>query len=159
VRLSKQYGIVTEYTEFIAMGGRGIHGGPGGAAPAKAEALYKEAEKRLSTARSEQAGQWAVNHAANDRALQNRAFAGDGANQYRDRRGNLTTIRNVTQIGRRAFYLNDGQWIDAEEAGTRKTRVVKLFSPEYFELLRTDPTFAKVQQLSWAVSINIGDER
>jgi hypothetical protein len=55
--------------------------------------------------------------------------------------------------------LQDGQWTDAEEAGTRKTRVVQLFSPEYFELLRGDPTFARAQQLGWALSINVGQQR
>ncbi len=65
----------------------------------------------------------------------------------------------MTQVGNRTFYLGDRQWTDSEEAGTRKTRVVNLFSPEYFELLRSNPTFARAQQLSWAVSMNIGDER
>ncbi len=127
VRLSKQYGIVTEYTDFIAMAG-----------PMRREARpcsTPGCEERIATARGEQAGQWAVNQAANDKALQQRAVAAPAANFYRDRRGNVTTVRTVTQVGRRAFYLQDGQWVDAEEAGTRKTRVVKLLSPEYFELL------------------------
>jgi Ca-activated chloride channel family protein len=158
VRLSREYGIVTEYTEFIASAGGRASGGPNAPMISK-DAAYAEAAKRLDKARSEQAGQWAVNQAANDRALQNRAVASGEANQYRDRRGNLTAVRNVTLLGRRAFYLQDGQWVDAEEAGTRKVRVVKLFSPEYFELLRADATFAKAQQMSWAVSMNVGDER
>ena len=152
VRLSKQYGIVTEYTDFLVMGNGGAH-------PESPAAFGAEAKKRLDMARGEQAGKWAVNQAANDKALQLRAVASPEANFYRDRRGNLTTARNVTQVGRRAFYLQDGQWVDAEEAGTRKTRVVKLFSPEYIELLKSDPTFARAQQLGWALAINIGDER
>jgi Ca-activated chloride channel family protein len=149
VRLSKQYGIVTEYTEFIAAAGPSAKGG----------ALYAEAGKRLAMARQEQAGQWAVNQAHNDRQLQNRAVAGTAANTYRDRRGKETTFNNINLIGQRAFYLQDGQWVDAEEAGTRKTRVVKILSPEYFELLKKDATFAKAQQLGWALSINVGAER
>jgi Ca-activated chloride channel family protein len=154
VALSKQYGIVTEYTDFIAMAGPGAYGGKDGK-----DALYKEAAKRLDMARGEQAGQWAVNQAANDKALQGRAVAAPEANVFRDRRGNVTTARGVTQVGNRAFYLQDGQWVDSEEAGTRKTRVVKLFSPEYMELLKKDATFARAQQLGWALSINVGDER
>ena len=69
------------------------------------------------------------------------------------------TAQNISQLGRRAFYLQDGQWVDAEDAGTRKTRIVKLFSKEYFDLLRADPVFAQAQQLGWAVSINVGQER
>lgn len=163
VRLSKQYGIVTEYTDFIAlapMGGRGGLAGPGvpGFAAGKAD-VYAEASKRIAMARNEQAGQWAVNQAANDRNLQQRAVAGGEANVYRDRQGRVTQVRTITQIGQRAFYLQDGQWVDADEAGTRKTRIVKLFSPEYLELLKKDATFAKAQQLGWALAINIGDER
>ena len=41
----------------------------------------------------------------------------------------------------------------------RKTRVVKILSPEYFELLKKDATFAQAQQLGWALSINVGAER
>ncbi len=147
VRLSRQYGIVTEYTATLAMGGGASH-----------EQLLMQAAPAVAAARGEKAGQWAVNQAANDKALQKRMVAGPEGNVYRDRRGNVTAVQNVTQIGRRAFYLHDGQWCDAEEAGKRKTRVVKFFSPEYFGLLK-DPTFAKAQQLGWSLSINVGEER
>jgi Ca-activated chloride channel family protein len=149
IQLSKQYGIVTEYTEFIAAAGP--------AAPAGA--IFAEAGKRLNMARAEQAGAWAVNQAQNDRQLQNRAVAGGAANTYRDRRGKETTFDNINLIGQRAFYLQDGQWVDAEEAGARKTRVVQILSPEFFELLKKDATFAKAQQLGWAIAINVGTER
>jgi Ca-activated chloride channel family protein len=149
VRLSKQYGIVTEYTEFI------VAAGPG----AKGADIVAEAGKRLDMARKEQAGQWAVNQAYNDRQLQMRSVAGGAANTYRDRRGKDTSLDTVSVIGKRAFYLQDGQWVDSEEAGTRKTRVVKLLSPEYLELLKKDATFAKAQQLGWAISVNVGNER
>jgi Ca-activated chloride channel family protein len=150
VRLSKQYGIVTEYTAFVAMGYTAKMG---------KDAELKEVLGRVSAARSEKSGQWAVNQAANDKMLQLRTIGGAEANFYYDRRGNVQALTTVTQIGRRAFYLQDGQWSDAEEAGKRKVRVVKLFSPEYFELLKSDPTFAKAQRLGWALSINCGDER
>jgi uncharacterized protein YegL len=149
VRLSKQYGIVTEYTEFIAAAGPN----------AKAGDLVLEAGKRIAMARAEQSGQWAVNQAQNDKQMQGRAVAGAAANNYRDRRGKESTSGNISHVGLRAFYLQDGQWVDAEEAGARKSRVVKLLSPEYFELLKKDPTFAKAQQLGWAISINVGTER
>jgi Ca-activated chloride channel family protein len=159
VRLSRQYGIVTEYTDFIASMPE-MPAGAGGPAPAAAKAAQlRLAEDRITQARGEKAGQWAVNQAYNDKDLQKRAVAGNAVNAYRDRRGNLTTVNNVTLVGRRAFYLQNGQWVDAEEAGDRKTRVVKLFSPEYFELIRNDADFARAQHLGWALSINVGEER
>jgi Ca-activated chloride channel homolog len=149
VRLSQQYGIVTEYTAFIAMAGPGQN----------YEQMLKDAGKRIADARGEKAGQWAVNQAANDKALQGAMAPAAAGGAYRDRRGQVTTVQNVTQVGRRAFYLRDGQWVDSEEIGKRKTRVVKLFSDEYFALLKSDATFAKAQQLGWALAINVGDER
>jgi Ca-activated chloride channel family protein len=148
VRLSKQYGIITEYTEVVARGGAAL----------SYEAVLKDAAGRVAAARGEKAGQWAVNQAANDKMLQKRAVATGEANFYRDRRGNVQAVQSISQIGRRAFYLHDGQWCDSE-APKAKTRVVKLFSPEYFDLVRTEPTFAKAQQLGWAVSMNVGEER
>jgi Ca-activated chloride channel family protein len=148
VRLSKEYGIVTEYTSFIAMGG----------VNRSHEQLVAGAAKRAAEAKGEKSGQWAVNQARNDKDLQ-RAMAPAAVNAYRDRRGQVVAVQTVSQIGRRAFYLQDGQWVDAEELGKRKIRVIKLFSPEYFQLLKSDATFAKAQQLGWALSINIGDER
>jgi len=148
VRLSQQYGIVTEYTAFIAMGGSGQNH----------DQLLKAAGKRIADARGEKSGQWAVNQAANDKALQG-AAAPAAAGSFRDRRGHVVAVQTVTQVGRRAFYLRDGQWVDSEDIGKRKTRVVKLFSDEYFALLKSDATFAKAQQLGWALAINVGDER
>ena len=95
-------------------------------------------------ARAEKAGQWAVNQAANDRGLQKRAVARRRPTRTATAAASDTTSATSRQVGRRAFYLQDGQWVDAEEAGTRKTRVVKLFSPEYFELLKNDATFARL---------------
>jgi Ca-activated chloride channel family protein len=149
VRLSKRFGIVTEYTEFLAMA-------PG---DVTAEEAVRQARANIAAARSQQAGKWAVNQAFNDQQLQQRAVANREANTYRDRRGNLVSVDTVSQIGRQVFYLRDGQWVDAEDAGPRQTRVVKLFSPEYFALLRSQPAFAQSQQLGWAVSMNVGHER
>ena len=50
-------------------------------------------------ARKEQAGQWAVNQAFNDRQLQNRTVAGAAANVYRDRRGKDSTSNHINLIG------------------------------------------------------------
>jgi Ca-activated chloride channel family protein len=149
VRLSKQFGIVTEYTQFLAAAGGEM----------TTAAAVAEAKRQMNRANMLQAGQWAVNQAANDQALQRRQVAGNEANRFRDSRGKMVAANTVMQQGRRAFYLRDGQWVDGDEAGQRQTRVVKLFSPEYFQLLRTQPEFARAQQLGWAMSLNVGSER
>jgi Ca-activated chloride channel family protein len=150
VRLSKKFGIVTEYTEFL--------GSIGGGA-LSATAVLDESRSRVARANQFRSGRWAVQQARNDRDLQTKMVVGNAANVYLDRRGKKVGRENVYQLGARCFYLNNGQWCDAEETGDRKTRVVKLFSDDYFALLREHPEFAKAQKLGWAMSVNVGDER
>jgi Ca-activated chloride channel family protein len=154
VRLSKKFGVVTEYTAFLSQAR------PGGVGGAAAElAAVADAKGRLDVANRQQAGQWAVNQAINDKQLQDRVVAGREGNVYRDRRGRTVGDDNIRQIGSRVYYLSDGQWLDSQDAGKRKTRVVKLYSDEYYNLLRNNSDFAKAQQLGWAMELNIGNER
>ena len=153
VRLAKRFGIVTEYTDFLAMGG------PAGAGPVSARAATAEALTRLRAGRAQQSGKWAFNQAVNELELQNRTVVNDEANVFRDRRGQTVAVGTVRQVGRQVFYLRDGQWVVAEEAGKRKTRRVKLFSKEYFDLLRSNKDFARAQRLGWNVEMNVGAER
>lgn len=152
VRLSRKFGIVTEYTRDIAVASAA--GGP----PAPA-AVLKEAKSRLREARSEQAGQWAVNQAFNDKAMQHRQVAGNMANSFLNADGREVQAVRVQQFGRRALYFRDGRWEEAADGNDAKTRRVELFSKEYMTLLKANPEFAKAQKLSWAVTMNIGGER
>jgi len=149
VRLSTQFGIVTEYTEFIATASE----------PMSREEAVARATKRMKQANDESSGQWAVAQAENDRALQERQNMSLAANTYRDRLGRVQVVDNVRQIGRRAFYKKDGQWVDAEDAGDRKVRTIKAFSDEYFELARENDDFRRAQALGGKLSINIDNER
>jgi len=149
VRLSKRFGIVTEYTTFLATARGEVSAG---------EALGM-AKNQMGMAAEQKAGKWAVNQARNDQQLQQRGVAGAQANSYFDRRGNVVTTENIRQVGRRVFYLRDGQWVESEDAGKRKTRVVKVDDKEYQDLVRNHRDFAQSQQLGWAVQMNIGDER
>ena len=149
VRLSKQFGIVTEYTEFLASTSGEV----------STEEAVREAQRRMNMANAVQAGQWAFNQARNDLQLQQKVVSGQAANFYLDRRGRKVATENIQQLRDSVFYLRDGQWVDAREQGERKTRPVELFSDEYHELVRNNPRFAQAQRLGWAVSINVGDER
>jgi len=149
VRLSKKFGVVTEYTEFLASA----------AGDVSTEVAVNEARRRMNMANAVQAGQWAFNQARNDLKLQKQVVATKDANFYLDRRGRRVATENIQQFGDNVFYLRDGRWADAQDQGDRKTRVVKLFSKEYNDLVRNDRRFAQAQRLGWAMSINIGDER
>jgi Ca-activated chloride channel family protein len=149
VRLSKKFGIVTEYTEFIASVTGSI----------STEVAVDEARQRMNMANAMQAGQWAFNQARNDRQLQQKVVAAKEANFYLDRQGRRVATENIQQFDDNVFYLRDGQWVDAQDQGDRKTRTVKLFSQEYNHLVRNNRRFAQAQRLGWAMSINVGDER
>ena len=149
VRLSKKFGVVTEYTEFLALAGGDMTD----------EVVLRKAAENMRRANANLEGQWAVQQARNDARLQNRVVAANAANCYVDRRGRVVAAARIRQVGRRAFYLRDGQWVDADEAGERKIRTVELFSKEYFKLLRANKDFAQAQKIGWNVSMNIGDER
>jgi Ca-activated chloride channel family protein len=149
VRLSKKFGIVTEYTEFIAS----VTG------DVSTEVAVSEARQRMNMANAVQAGQWAFNQARNDRQLQQKVVAAKDANFYLDRQGRRVATENIQQFDDNVFYLREGQWVDAQDQGDRKTRTVKLFSKEYNDLVRNNRRFAQAQRLGWAMSINVGDER
>jgi len=149
VRLSKKFGIVTEYTVFIATAGRDMSVGE----------IAAEATKRVGLARREKSGQWAVRQARNDADLQQRATAAPTANVYVDRRGRVVKADNIRQFGRRVLYFRNGRWEDAETAGDRKVRKVKLFSDEYFKLVRENADFRNAQAVGANLSINVGNER
>jgi hypothetical protein len=85
--------------------------------------------------------------------------AAQTANTYIDRQGRIQRADNIRQAGRRVFYLRKGRWEDAEAKGDRKVKKVKLFSKEYFELVRTNDEFREAQSVGADLSINIGDQR
>jgi Ca-activated chloride channel family protein len=152
VRLAKKFGIVTEYTAFIARAG--------GVVDMKEAA--RRASEQLGAAREEQAGKGAVNDAINARQLQGKTAAPAQAAApavYRDKRGRMQEVANVRNIGRRTFYRRDGRWVDADEKGDRKVKEVKLFSEEYFELVKENEAFRKAQSMGADVEMNVGDVR
>jgi Ca-activated chloride channel homolog len=149
IRLSKQYGIVTEYTEFIARTGGALD----------AVASREEAELRIRSAHAQKGGQWAVQQAENDQFLQQKTVSAAAANVYRDRRGKLKKADNIKQVGRRIFYMNArGQWAEANQDDAAPVREVKRFSEEYFELIRKDKDFARAQALGKEVNVKVGTE-
>ena len=150
VRLSKKFGIVTEYTAFIAMSGKDM----------SEKEAYEEATKRMRNAHKVKAGAWAVRQAKNDQALQKAKGAAMPASAaYVDRRGEVKKVDNVKHAGRRVFYLRNGRWEEAEAPGERKVRKIKLFSKEYFKLVRGNAEFREAQSIGDNISINIGNER
>ena len=50
----------------------------------------------------------------------------------------------IKQVGDRTFYNRGGVWVDSSAKADAKPTIVKLFSAEYFELVKTDTTLGPV---------------
>ncbi len=164
IRLSKKYGIVTEYTQQLAMAPgafsrSALAGFAGGGGFRDGAALQADAFRQIETARAMKTGVWAVSQARNDKFLQSQVLNTNAANNFLDRRGQkVQAAKSLQKVGDRAYYFRNGVWEDGADAGKRKTRRVKAFSDEYFKLLQ-NKDFARAQQLGGSISLNIGNER
>lgn len=141
VMLSKQHGILTPYTSFLAddqpagLAGGGGGGGFGGRSRRAALDLAEDNLKALNT----EAGIGGFAQRANKGALQNAASApAAGLSKFRsvdsDRE---VVVQNVQNVGRKTFYQQGGRWVDstADENDQKNARKIARFSDEYFGLV------------------------
>ena len=151
VALSKEYGIATEFTSFIADAGGEVN----------AETAAQEVRKISASARRQRGGSWAVAQAKNDGYLQGKMNAAAQSNTYEDRMGEAQTLDKLKQVGRTCYYRNDaGQWVEQgqNEKDVKKARVISRFSKEFFELSRRDSRFARAQAIGDEVVVEVGNE-
>ncbi|MBU1428922.1 VWA domain-containing protein [Myxococcota bacterium] len=147
VTLSHRYGIVTEYTRFIAE------------EEISAEEANRRASDLMGAARQRASGRWAVQQSVNEANLRGKLSNDNADNAYFDRRGVRTKAKSKI-IGKRAFYKRGDRWVQSQDAKNKpaKRRVVKRFSPEYMELIKKDQAFSEAQQLDAPVTVFSGDE-
>ena len=148
VRLSRRFGIFTEYTGFMAQGG----------APLDDAAATAQAASLLDMANMKSSGAWAVRQADNEQALRGKKVSSSVANTYVDRRGTVQKAEHLKQVGRRTFYKRDGRWVEADAKKPARKRRVKRFSREYMDLVKENKDFARAQSLDGDLEINLGDE-
>jgi Ca-activated chloride channel family protein len=103
VRLSRQFGILTEYTAFFAREGADL-GGPGDVARARQELLGKALQVR--------SGPSSVSQDAN-RAGRKTAGWVDPRNVVLSEDLRPVELGGVNQVGDLAFHRRDGRWVDA----------------------------------------------
>src|SRR6185369_10552673 len=104
VRLSKEFGILTEYTAFLAREGSDL------SQPSflATEALKNFDERALKT----RSGYAAVNQEFNNGA-QRVQSCGNLRNAYWDANMNRVAISTVQQVNDRAFYKRGNRWVDS----------------------------------------------
>jgi Ca-activated chloride channel family protein len=130
VRLSTEFGILTEYTAFLAREGTDLHDAP---------RVWQEARDNFSTrAMRARSGMAAVNQGFN-MVRQKGQEELNYENSFYDAQMNEVSISAVQQINDNAYYHRGGQWVDSKLVAKPQVtpgRTIEFGSPEYFELAR-----------------------
>jgi len=125
VRLSKEFGIITEYTSFLIETDEEIE------AP-KAAAMTRE---RLDRSLGVTTGSHGVAQAENAGKMQ-RENQVNLTNDFYDANGNLVKYDAVRNVGSKAFYQRQGSWVDATfDAEKQQPTQIVQFSKEFFDLI------------------------
>ena len=129
VRLSTQFGILTEYTAFLAREGTNL---------GDARGMRREAGEALSSrAMQVRSGPTAVNQSLNSVRQKSQSKL-NYRNWFYDEQLNEVAISTVQQINDKAYYRRGRQWIDSnlvgQETQAQPTRVIAFGSREFFEL-------------------------
>jgi Ca-activated chloride channel family protein len=152
VRLSKKYGIMTEYTSFFVDADYRV----------TTNDLIAPVEKSLAESAKKEVGGVAVNRSQASKSVMQAPRAADS---YKDAEGNERKVTQIVPVGERTFYRKGGLWVDSEFEGQTKTLKIKKFSKAYFELLDNAPDVAKYCAVGDAVifvingtAVEISDE-
>ncbi len=152
VRLSKKYGIITEYTSFLV----------GADYRLAVDELAPQAERHLQRGLKKEVGAGAVNRTMAITAYQSALTA---PQEYLDAEGKEQRITKVVQVGNRTFFNKNGLWVDTAYEGKVETVKIKRFSEAYFKLLSKVPDVGRFLALGDEVifllhgrAIHISDE-
>lgn len=129
VRLSTEFGVLTEYTAFLAREGTDL---------TRREQVATEAWRNLDTrARQIRSGPDAVNQELNSQS-QKSASQLNYRNAYWNANLDRAQIASVQQVADRAFYQKAGRWVDSRLVGQgdarQSPRVVEFGSAEFMDL-------------------------
>jgi len=131
VRLSTEFGILTEYTAFLAKEGTEL---------ADSEELsHRAAEALESSAMRKRSGLGAVSQSRN-LIRQKEQKVLNARNYYLDAAMKPVSIQAVQQINDRAYYRRGGRWVDSrlvnQRTEVKPARVIEFGSEEFMKLVR-----------------------
>lgn len=159
ISLSKEYGIPTEYTSFLADDRKFT------AMDGHAAAFARE---KMDTARGAQSGTWGVAQSANAQTLNRQAYAPAAAapapnagvkvlgkvaaNQrvggvFYDEQDRPIVVANVQNVAKRTFYQRGDYWEDVNLKPNQKLVRIKQFSDAHFALMKLDARIAQYSSL------------
>ncbi|MCD4823497.1 MAG: VWA domain-containing protein [Phycisphaerae bacterium] len=157
VALSKQYGIMTPYTSFLADETTVLH------KPTMVRARAESSMKKLKEAQTGDAGQrgaitrqqlnqadkapmgtTSAPGAKGRKSALTKMIGNTNAGDYES--GKVEAVANVRQVGNQAIYRRGNLWVAANASeldakkDAAKIKVIKQFSDEYFELSKANTT-------------------
>lgn len=116
VRLGTKYGILTEYTAFLAREGVDL----ADAEVARDEAVSSFGGRAIRT----RSGIGSINQTVNGAAMRKQACV-NVSNAYYDKDMNRVSVSNVQQVCDLAFYRRGGRWIDSRVVTKEKDSEIK----------------------------------
>lgn len=127
LRLSTEYGILTEYTAFLATDGTDFN---------NLEALNTRARESLvNNAQSVRSGIGSVSQAANNTMQKSQANM-NRSNFYLTQNMERVEITTVQQITDRTFFKRNNRWVDASALKDEKPdQVIEFGTPEFYKLV------------------------
>ena len=129
VRLGTRYGVLTEYTSFLAGEGTDLY-----AFADNVKRCTAEVAERASVV----AGAHGVAQACNTKMLQRSGQVAKG-NTWVDASGQQVTIEGVSCTNGKTFFRRGDTWLDASLVTAEADETVELFSDEFFALLDRNP--------------------
>ncbi len=130
VALSTEYGILTEYTAFLALEGTDLSD--------RDDVMTRAAANFQDRAISTRSGIGAVNQSMN-MGFQTTQSRLNTRNEFYDARMNRVEVGAVQQVNDRAFFHRGSRWIDSrltDAADAEPAREIRFGSDEHLELVR-----------------------
>ncbi|HLB73434.1 MAG TPA: VIT domain-containing protein [Sedimentisphaerales bacterium] len=132
VRLSTEFGILTEYTAFLAREGTNLGD--------RGRVLEEASDMLESRAMQSRSGYGAVNQSFNMSRGKSGATL-NPRNEFYNEQMDRVSITSVQQINDRAYYHRSGRWIDSnlveKESQIKPTRIIEFGTDEFMELAET----------------------
>jgi len=154
VRLSKRYGIITEYTSFLI----------------REDGLFAEEDEAARfvldvgrAAMEAKSGAGGVGQAQTSQRLKGQTAGGQGTaaapQSYYDIAGKEVQAKGVKYLGDLTFFFVEDYWTDSRYDPDRQEVVeVQAFSPAYFELLSANKELGKFAALGGQVILVLDDK-
>lgn len=130
VRLSTEYGVLTEYTAFLATDGTDF---------SQRDALNEQARQSLvNNVQATRSGIGGVSQMANVTAQRTQSTA-NRSNSFLTQNMQRVEITNVQQITDRTFFRRNNRWVDANvlerEQTVKPDQVIEFGTPEFYKLV------------------------